>query len=233
MAYVTGDTLVRVELPPASGLSQDKCVLDFAFARIDESAPSETDDTNIANALAAFFNTNGPDGVSVAKYISPFIARTPAVPVAKFYNIVVGSLGSPRRSISLPALVAPTSSTGLPCEVAACLSFHADETGILEHVGGTRPAARRRGRVYIGPLIPGAVAEATAPYMLATQFTDQLRTAAHALAVAVAAEDWVWCVWSRSDVTLRPVVGGWTDNAPDTQRRRGPDPTSRTTWTVV
>lgn len=39
----------------------------------------------------------------------------------------------------------------LPAEVAICLSFRGDTEGIPEEQGATRPASRRKGRVFIGP----------------------------------------------------------------------------------
>lgn len=39
-----------------------------------------------------------------------------------------------------------------PSEVACCLSFAGDLEGVPEETGMTRPASRRRGRVYLGPL---------------------------------------------------------------------------------
>jgi hypothetical protein len=39
-----------------------------------------------------------------------------------------------------------------------------------------------------------------------------------------------WVVWSEADQDAGSVFDGWIDNAFDTQRRRGVQASSRTTW---
>lgn len=115
----------------------------------------------------------------------------------------------------------------LPLEVAFCLSFRA---------AWTTPAqqARRRGRVYLGPLAPAVLVSTPPPapivdLMEAGAFYME-RLLSESVAGVGGGDPAPWCVWSRTDGSLHDVVGGWVDNEWDTQRRRGLRPTYRETW---
>ena len=111
--------------------------------------------------------------------------------------------------------------TALPREVAACLSFQGARAA-------GAPQARRRGRVYLGPLSTNALTGE----LIATGMLTAVASAANTLRTAIpaiAADCW-WGVWSHAESHLVPIVDGWVDNAPDTQRRRGVKASSRTTF---
>lgn len=121
-------------------------------------------------------------------------------------------------------LGAVPSGTALPDEVAICLSFQGDrEAGF--------PQARRRGRLYIGPLDTTA-ATGNRP---ASACLSAIANAAASLSAAVIAADVsnYWAVWSQTDQAAVPLSDGWLDNAWDTQRRRGVLATSRTTFVTT
>lgn len=201
----------------ASGLPEDTIVNDFAFKNA--GAPAAGDFTDMFNLVDGFFNDIQTSTLSVGAHISNQVDRG-ATHEFQGWVISAGAMGSPD---AVEAWLGPnTTSTGnaMPTECAGVLSFHADLTGILEESGATRPRARRRGRVFIGPLNLDALDTTSAPYPLKTPFMTTLRQAASAL-IAASTPDHPWCVWSRTDAVLREVVGGWTDNAPDTQHRRG------------
>lgn len=118
---------------------------------------------------------------------------------------------------------APTG-TPMPSEVACVLSFQgAREAGEIQ--------ARRRGRVYIGPLgnngntngRPNATLIADIQG-LATDIVSGLQ--------ALTPSPPHWSVWSTVDQDVTDVVDGWVDNAFDTQRRRGVEVTARTTFSL-
>ena len=115
--------------------------------------------------------------------------------------------------VILPSAVAP-----LPTEVAVCLSFF-----------GTRNIPRQRGRVFIGPLSQnaGTVGAGGAGLRVADALANTLIAAAARLDADLAATGVQWVVWSRTSIDAHPVTGGWVDNAFDTQRRRGTQPTGR------
>lgn len=112
---------------------------------------------------------------------------------------------------------APTSDT-LPSEAALCLSFEG------ERVPGEFQA-RKRGRVFIGPLRSttnndGRPATATKTALLnaGEAFYDAVD------AITDAGE---WSVWSTVDQVAYPIVRCWVDDAFDTQRSRGVPVTSK------
>lgn len=117
-------------------------------------------------------------------------------------------------------------------EVAVCLSFRgAYESGL--------PNARRRGRVYIGPLAEGAQGPST-PKRPSDNIRTALLAGAQALKGALDGTPWDWVVYSPTTAGISPgaagagfpVVQAWVDDAFDTQRRRGVAPTMRTTAVI-
>lgn len=120
-------------------------------------------------------------------------------------------------------LVAAVNSDGLPSEVALCLSFQG------ERVPGF-PQARRRGRIYLGSLRsnvnstgrPTSTARTTVANAAAT-LSSNLKALSNISQLGV---------WSRADGDFVAAVDGWIDDTFDTQRRRGVQRTSRTTWVV-
>lgn len=139
-------------------------------------------------------------------------------------------------------------STGEPSEVAVCLSYR--------NVSATAvPPARRRGRIYFGPLTRSAVVmgEVDGRVTVSPVVQTALRTAATELIARLIAANAAWVIYSRPYAgrgeivrpgrptlpALAPRVGTtytidefWTDDAFDTQRRRGEDPTIRTYTTL-
>jgi len=117
---------------------------------------------------------------------------------------------------------APTAAT-LPTEVACCLSMQGQKVpGLVQR--------RRRGRIYIGPLSTAASTLGRP----STTLQSTLASACQSLATALAAADEPGnlAIWSEVDGDAVPVTDGWIDNAFDTQRRRGVQTTSRTTFTI-
>lgn len=233
MAYAPGDVLVRTIMSAASGLVEDQVVNDFAFHY--DVVGNDTQLNFLMDLCGDFFRLTYTGGFSVGQFISNQVSRA-ATHEIQAWRLHAGPLGSPDLTKAWLGPVAASDADGLPTEVAGCLSFHASLTGVLEEVGATRPRARRRGRIYVGPLTVEAVDTTAPPYVLNPSFTGTLREAAVRLGSFAGNELSTgegWGVWSRADQTVRKVVGGWTDNAPDTQRRRGFSPTVRNVFQPV
>lgn len=194
-----------------SNLPEDRVVNVFHFQNANTySAHSAL----VANAVSVFYSTPyGGDPVSA--YISPWVQRSAEL---RLYDM---STAKPRVPTIVPLTLGTVlANAGLPEEVALCLSFH----------GATPPAvtARRRGRVYIGPLVTSAYSSATnsTPSRPSTNFLNTLTLAATGL---LDATDVDWAILGKDGYVQ--VSGGYVDNAFDTQRRRGPETTARTEWT--
>lgn len=123
----------------------------------------------------------------------------------------------------------------LPTECAVTMSFQgAAASGASQR--------RRRGRLYFGPLGTNASTTATGLVIVASGLTSALRAAAETMIGAGDPAHWSWIVFSPSNAGAEPwdiadlgngsvlVDNGWTDNAFDTQRRRGTAPTLRDTF---
>lgn len=202
--------IVQVIQKMESNIPADSSVNTWAFASA-APAPDPADFAAIGTALFDFYTE---------------LASLLAVNVAQEWGLKIYDKAAPEpRSplvdrddfgpFSTPVL------TPLPSEVALCLSFRGP------YVSG-EPKARRRGRVYVGPLAvtvsEGAANGARPASGVPAFFSD----AVEALTAVLTAEGLLHCVWSRSDDTFYPVVEYWVDNAFDTQRRRGIAPTART-----
>lgn len=230
MAYTTADVLVKAVMECTTGLAADRVVNDWAFhfGTVD---PDDAAIQALFDAVDGFYRDTQSNTHSVGEYLSPSINRS-ATHLLQAYTIKTPPLGSPRLEQSWLGPVNPGAANPFPQEVAACLSFRADVVGIPEHSGADRPKARRRGRVYVGPLMSNSLQGTVAPYLFDSTFLQTLRQAATAMAAEAGQAGWTWSVWSRKDTVLRAVVDGFTDNAPDTQRRRGPKANTRVTYSV-
>lgn len=212
MPITLDDFQVQTILYPDTNIIADASVNTWSFHRTGAGGDPEA----LSTAVAAFYQQirlefagtvqNGEGGL-----------RT------KVYN-----LGQPEPRVPVyegSYTLGASGSGSLPAEAAVCLSFRGDlESGV--------DPARRRGRVFLGPL-----AAATSTVSSGTVFVDQdtitaILDAYEAFATYVTTIDFECAVWSRVDSDLVPVTFAWIDNAFDTQRRRGPRPTTRTTRTI-
>lgn len=223
---MTVPVLAQTILLAGSGNPADAVVNDFVF---DMATFTSTDADDIAAAIESFYTTvqviPGTDH-AVQDWLTQTLSSTADAHSIKLYDLTGHLDGSPHGSPSfIRQFTLTPGGTGFPSECAVALSYHADLAGVLEVVGATRPRARRRGRVFLGPII-----EAGGTYIDSQLYvTESLRdTVAAAATLLMGALGNAWSVWSRQDAVLRQVEGGWVDNAFDVQRRRGPRFTTRT-----
>lgn len=165
----------------------------------------------IETELIAFYNavrTHFPSAVSQTNHTFTWYRYSDTPPRA------------PIRETTWNLSSSPTGSP-LPSEVALCLSFQA------ARISGV-PQARRRGRVFIGPLNTGSVHTDGRP---SAALQSALVGAGNTLLDnSQASTTWKWAVFSRVLGTGSEVASGWVDNAFDTQRRRGIAPSARTNF---
>lgn len=186
--------------------------------------PVESSADQLTTTLSACWNTPGGTNPSnIADYYSRFISNT--ICQFLFYDMADPE---PRIPVSRTWTLAnaQTNTDDLPEEVAVCVSFH----------GEPPITARRRGRLYLGPFSNRALSGDTAgggqsPSRPNTGLTSAIAATFNALREELTGLGWTWVIRSTvPSVNYVPVVGGWVDNAWDTQRRRGVDPTARTIW---
>ena len=110
--------------------------------------------------------------------------------------------------------------SSLPTECAAVMSFQGERVAGLEQ-------ARRRNRIYLGPLSIYAMSD----MMLKGEFVQSILFQGKQLLNAVnSSETWDWVVYSPTNNNVVSITDGWVDNGFDTQRRRGVRSTARGTF---
>lgn len=236
-------------LEHTNGLPRDAVVNTFHV-----SAPSAGDWEDLVNNFTDFYGLDITGSRSVGDWLSP---SHPNVYV-KAYEVndtivddrVMSGSGAP-LGVSLTQDVSSNAMSGvpLPAEVACCLSMRSNTVPSI-------PRARRTGRIYIGPLNDGALAPPTGDGIArpAQGLLTDLRAAAARLKAGIIADGGTWVVYSRPfpgrDAVVRPgrttlpalaarpnmtthvIDQVWTDDAFDTQRRRGEKATAKTVLAV-
>lgn len=180
----------------------------------------------IVNRLNTFYN-------AIDGEISS-ITASPAV--IKVYDL---EAAPPRVPVSTQNMtVTPGAGTPAPEELAICLSFEAlPESGQIQ--------ARRRGRLYLGPIQTGAFSPVSGRVLVTAGVRTTIANAAAAMAGAGTEPTARWAVFSPTTAGPEPWSGGalssafqqvdrgWVDDAIDIQRRRGPAAQNRTNWVAT
>lgn len=217
-------------LMPKSGIVADQIVNTFYFTSGTGTAdPAASVGTQIGAALDDFYNLAVGAGQAVRFYTNEGATNATTSVTYKMYNM---DAAKPRAVWAAPVaqhLTPRITTAGLPSEVCACLSFR----GSL--VSGAN-AARRRGRVYIGPLNTAAQAQilSNGQMSVIAGLQNALVNGANRLRDDLAALAIGWGVYSPTTRGAGPALDGfvpivhaWCDDAFDTQRRRGFKATQR------
>jgi hypothetical protein len=195
-----------------SGKPDDVFVNNFTFLADDNKVTAADD---IAAALVDFYETAGPTTSINAR-------RGVTVNDLMTFKIYKLTDAKPREPL-VRTHTTPTArlAAGLwPEESTICLSFSA----------APPHTARRRGRIYIGPLNSSCGAQEATSNICRVSGAVQADFAAAAVRLANHV-DAGWLIHSSmAGGTFAAVETGWVDNAFDTQRRRGPDASNRFTW---
>lgn len=204
-----------VQMPHTNALPEDVSVNNWYFRTPDTLSATFTD---IATALRTFYT-----GIQSMYAATRDLAKT----TITFYDM---ASPKPRPPLGVAPLgLAGTGGTGnAPGELSIVLTFHGQK------VAGQR-FARRRGRIYIGPLAGTGANDMYVP----TGYIATLTGQALALKGTSDLAPWSWVVYSETQAEApnppnvfpdTDIVGGWVDNAWDIQRRRGYRDTTKTTW---
>ena len=213
--------------------------------------PTSAEADTIANAIRDFYVADpGALLASVSDFLSPKFDNNPNRATVRFYNIganmnalriVDGGVpaGSPIWTRTFTLTGSASGADGLPSEVALAVTLETlgradapveapdagDPGGLVD-----RPKQRRTGRLYIGPLNITTMNHAGVAVRPSAGFTDVVRQAVGDLQadIAVLTGEFFLGVWSRADGQIRALEAVSTDDAFDTQRRRGESAIART-----
>lgn len=204
------DILAQVSIPYRTTLPEDVAVNTWSFRIADD---TETELAQVGAFLQTFYE-------AISNRLSPVLDLTQTR--GRFYNRADPEPRSPLIDAIFNLGVDNTGGV-FPEEVAAVLSFR----GVLE---SGQPAARRRGRVFLGPLSDAVLTGGDANRsVFSTTFVTQVLNAYEAAWAELTTAGNAHVVWSTTDGEEHPVVQAWMDNALDTQRRRGVRATARDT----
>lgn len=216
----------QVSIPMDTALPEDAIVNTWHFDDDDDpiAAPDDTRDW-IMQALTGFYQTI--DNVLLAASVT-----SPAT--VRLYDMADPTPRQPLFTEQI-ALTPVNGDDGLPSEVALCLSFSAT-------VSSGQNAARRRGRLYLGPIATAAITTEGGARRPSAAVRTVIANAAAVVRNGIEHPGspglhLKWAIYSpTTDATdtlgnaFNDVATGWIDDAFDTQRRRGARPTTRTTF---
>lgn len=245
--------LAAVHIPDLNGIPKDDTINTFAFDVPGASVSGMTDVLDVQ--LPAFYNTvpTGSVGTfSLSGYMASNLDRGAnkchvvyyvLSPVGGTAHVPVLPLGAPVHVLPFTLRQLAQGTGDLPRECAAVLSYHSSLTGLAEDTpggvagprGDAHPAARHRGRIYLGPLSNNSLGAGTNGPGLSDNLRDVATKAAKQFlitAASTALEGLAWSVWSRTNNLLTPIIAGWMDDAFDTQRRRGILASVRTAFSI-
>lgn len=207
--------------PFFTNLPRDVVVNQFHF--LDDSAdPAEVVADEIQLKLDEFYG----DLYAAAVYRAGYINWASAY--LKIFDL---SQPTPRvpiiRPLTLPGDVSTTSK--IPTEVACVLSFSAaTQSGV--------PHQRIHNRIFLGGITDSmldAGSASTFPRFNSSWVISVAAAAAALTPIETAATRWVQVSNAGGVTAVRPIVSGWVDNGPDTQRRRSVDASARQPWVAI
>lgn len=241
-----------VTMKNLSGIPKDDFTNSFVFHSPD-GLDEEAELAALSGQLVGFYNDNQPNGASISAYLANTISRAANVHEINHYditgklqaapnakgNMVPPPHGSPVKTTAW-SLGAAGGATALPSEVCVVVTLRGRDA-LLQPVeaadgadpGGAvdRPRQRRTGRLSIGPLTTAALAAQAGDNQVRPQdaMCTTIRQACETLQdnQIGTVDPRVWCIWSRTNGALYAVTSAETDNAFDTQRRRGAQPSAR------
>lgn len=208
-----------VRIPSATGIPADTIVNTWHF--IHHTAPV-SDYDNVRDMLLDFYDAESYQTYNITHFMTEGSVEDTWDVVA--YDLDDPEPRAPHYESSFTVTGLNPSNVPLVREAALVLSIQAEpQSGV--------PQARRRNRKYLGPFGVNALGNDGRPHQNLLNVIAY--SARDLLNAAQASATWGWRVYSpTTGLDLTP-VGGWVDNAWDTQRRRGWDATSRINWTDV
>lgn len=200
-----------------SAVSRDASVNTFWF--LSDGVPDpDTDAAGLGVALENFYDDAHALSTEIRSFLSSDVDPTNAE--VKVYAMDDPSPRMPRYVNS--GWCHGVGGTTLPHQVSVCLSYQAERVSGLDQ-------ARRRGRIYVGPLSQASITAGGVP---SASFINSLQQAAIYLA-GLGTPPYGWVVHSAAGGGgTAPVSNGWVDSSPDVQRRRKVASAVRSAWVL-
>jgi hypothetical protein len=197
-----------------SGLPEDVYVTTWYFRGDGQLSTPADYGAIIETVLTAFWNQQ--NGTAPNK-ITDFLPDELGSCRIKVYDLGETTPRYPVYEAAVAGVAGQYGPTPLPYEVACVNSYYAGQ------------GPRLRGRNYIGPLGLNAIeASANGTPRVASALRTTITESC--LNVLNTSENVTWVQVSTTYGVATPVIGGWVDDAFDTQRRRGTAPSTRLTW---
>lgn len=216
---------VQVMLPRDTAIPADVVMNTWHFLTVGAATPAEAADSAVTQ-LGVFYS-------DIDSLLASYVG-TPAE-----YKVYDLQDDEPRVPIlDVTGSLSTGSGPAYPAEVAVCLSYR----GSLQ--SGTNPA-RRRGRIFIGPLDDSNGELGSGDTIVTSSTRGTIANAAADMANSGLSDDARWVVfsptlagnppWSEQQLedASADVVAGYVDNAFDIIRSRGSLPTLRSTWEIT
>lgn len=207
----------QVRLPYFTNLPKDVAT-NTLYYNVPGSPPASAALDDVAAMIEGFYTT-------IDDFLASVILRSADACSIRMYDL---SDPEPRQPIRIETftLGPPLAAGNMPLECAAVLSYYsAFSSGV--------PNARRRGRIYIGPLYANALTAGSSSVFpsLSTGVVNGIVAAVGTLS-SITTNGAEWTQYSPTADLGFPVLGGWMDTEFDTQRRREANPAARVTFTV-
>ena len=216
---------VTVTIPRDTTFPGDETTNTFHFKTLTGGVFTAPQALDVAEALRKFYFVAAPGAAApIASNMS--IVNQPQLLTASFYDMTVPP---PRVPYAVLPMLPGNNMVATPQaeEAAVALTIQANPvTGQNQR--------NRRGRIFLGPLGSNAIVVTDGRVRVTSAFRTNITAAAVKLqqdirAIAVNTD---WIVYSPTTGGEHIVESGWVDDAFDTIRSRGPNPTARTTFTV-
>lgn len=230
---------VAVEFTAKSGIAADSVVNDFVLDDTGSPDPIADGPLVATAAIAELYNTAhafpASADLALAYFMGASLSRDSLAVKVKYYDLTGhmdgSNTGSPTVTDAFTLGAHNAAATDLPAQIACCLTMRGAgwegqaidvPGGAPGPVGDTRPRQRYTGRIFLGPLTSGVLAQdgTTKRVSLYSGFRSLVLEAAQGMNTALNTGGYGLGVWSRKLETAHPVVRFEVDDRIDTQRRR-------------
>ncbi len=225
---------------PTTNVEMDNISNDFVIEATGSDTTIDQDTGGVQAAINTFYNSNVTGQTNaLSQYLSSEYSTVAEACSIEWYDITAHlsgtPAGSPIRIDSFTNSGGPLSGTDLHPALALVGAYRRDYGTDLEHSGSTRPRARDRGRLYIGPLNAFAQNDGTGKAKPVAA-TDVIVAMKHLATThnSGSANQWNWVQWSRKNASVGNIAFAGSQYGLGLQRRRADEQATRVlSWSAV